>query len=179
LDFTLNLLVYYGILKEGDAQCFELEASIAAGTYLLVPITAGLALLNTFVVKAYIQHVREKKDEQNTVSEDEKLRAFDRTTWDNRADAIISIRNPNVDFTDTFRWMLRSGDLRTAGPPGRAFLSDPYKIVEMETYSLAGTTKSDEEHGGESETSEISCRTTSADGEPPDGEASAASCMEN
>ena len=150
LDFTLNLMVYYGILVKNDAQCFALEASITAGAYLLVPITMCMALLNTFVVKAYIQQLREKEEEKEDVSEDEKLRAFVRKTWDSRAVAMQSIRPSEILFTDTFRWALRGQNSSSSQRPKSAL--DPTKqLTDIETYPLADitATSSDEEHGAD------------------------------
>jgi hypothetical protein len=146
LDFTLNLMVYYGILQENDAQCFALEASITAGAYLMVPIVAGLALVNTFVVKAYIQYLREKSEEEQTASEDDKLRAFDRTTWDSRVEAMESIYDPPVLFTDTFRWVLRREDNGVNRPNHQHEVHSESKFDVTQTF-LAEDSSSDEEHG--------------------------------
>ena len=151
LEFTLNLLVYYGVLDDGDAQCFALEASIMAGAYLFVPLACCMAALNAFVVKAYSQRMSEKWDEDNMPSEDEKLRAFDRTTWDNRNEAMNSIRNPPTRFTDSFRWLLRRD--ANARPPDfwKRKTKGSSKLVDIATMPLAKTSGSgsDEEHGGE------------------------------
>jgi len=106
IDPMLHLIAAYGIIDARDAQCFELGASIAEGAYALIPFTIGLALVGTYVLKAYIQTLREEQDEEEYVTEEEKLRAFDRTTWDNRDGALENIREPPVLFTDTFRWTL-------------------------------------------------------------------------
>ena len=146
LDFTLNLLVYYGILQQNDAQCFALEASITAGAYLLVPITLGMSLLNTFVVKAYIQELRDKAEEKELVSEDDKLRAYDRTTWDSRRDAVQAIRPTGVLFTDTFRWALKTQKTNTADTDPRK-----NKLTDIDSYPLAAitATSSDDEFGSD------------------------------
>ena len=106
IDPFLKLAASYGIIEANDAQCFELSASIAVGAYSLVPFVIGLAMLGTYVVKAYIQTLREQADEEDGISEEDKLRAFDRTTWDNREGALEAVRDPPVLFTDTFRWTL-------------------------------------------------------------------------
>lgn len=151
LDFTLNLMVYYGILEQNDAQCFALEASITAGAYLLVPITLCMALMNTFVVKAYIQQLREKEEATKFVSEDEKLRAFDRTTWDSRTDAMGSIRPVGVVFTDTFRWALEGQKSRSFQRSKSDLDLTRKEIANVGTYPLADitATSSDEEYGGD------------------------------
>lgn len=149
LEFTLNLLVYYGVLDEGDAQCFALEASIMAGAYLFVPLICCLAFFNAFVAKAYVQHLREKQEEEDEASEDEKLRAFDRTTWDSRADALRNIKKPQVLFTDTFRWTLRRQTNASFNDTWKNKSSPAPQLFEIETMPLANKTSgSDEEHGG-------------------------------
>jgi hypothetical protein len=149
LDFTLNLLVYYGVLNKNDAQCFALEASIAAGCYLLVPLAACLALLNMFVVKAYVQQLREKEEANYSTPEDEKLRAFDRTTWDSRSEALQAIRGPEINFTDTFRWTLRhsENDIVRKDAFKKKTVPENPKILEGETNPLQRTLDGDEEHG--------------------------------
>ena len=148
LDFTLNMLVYYGILDNRDAQCFALEASIMAGAYLFVPLTCCLAVLNAYVVKAYTQNLREKQEETEFYTEDEKLRAFDRTTWDSRAEAIKVIRHPQVTFTDTFRWTLRRQQNVADDPWKTKSGAEAPQVFQIDTIPLAKTSCSDEEHGG-------------------------------
>jgi Paraquat-inducible protein A len=107
---TIHMAAGYGFIADRDAQCFKLEASIMSGAYLLIPFAFGLSALGTLVVKAYVQQLRECQDVDDVISDEEKLRAFDRTTWDNRENALESIRKPPVHFTDTFRWILRKKD---------------------------------------------------------------------
>jgi len=144
LDFTLNLMVYYGILEENDAQCFALEATITAGAYFMVPITFCMAVLNTFVMKAYLQQLREAEEAKEILSEDEKLRAYDRTTWDSRTDAMRKIRPALVGFVDTFRWALRRQQHNSVSS-----LKGTKQLSDTETYPLANLTtiSSDEEFG--------------------------------
>lgn len=127
LNPLLETLAAYGILDPKDAQCFELEASIASGAYLMIPFVFGLALVGSYVIKAYIQYLREKNEEEEDSPEENKLRAFDRTTWDNRENALESIRHPPVLFTDTFRWTLRTiapGDNSTVSSQPEALLGE-------------------------------------------------------
>ena len=153
LDPTLELMASYGIIEPKDAQCFELEASIASGAYLLIPFVFGLAIVGSYVIKAYIQYLREKHDEEEDTSEEAKLRAFDRTTWDNRENALESIRKPPVLFTDTYRWTLRlagPGDSSTVGDgsadgegllgDGSAKFEEPINLGETAPAVNAGNT---------------------------------------
>lgn len=148
INGILVQLAYYGIIGERDAQCFEMEASIAAGAYLLVPFVSGLAVINTFVVKAYVQYLREKKHEEDQVTEEEKLRAFDRTTWDNRNDALDNIRPAPVLFTDTFRWSLKVVPNTGKEVNKLAEESDDgtHPMTAEATYVVPETSSSDEEN---------------------------------
>ena len=65
---AMQLMAGYDVFDGQDAQCFELAASIAGGAYLLIPFVCGLALLGTYVVKAYIQYLRELQDEEEDIS---------------------------------------------------------------------------------------------------------------
>lgn len=134
---------YYGIIKEQDAQCFEMEASVTSGSFLLIPFVICLALINTYVVKAYVQFLREKHEEGERVTEEDKLRAFDRTTWDNRQDALKNVRSPPVLFTDTFRWTLRPQP-GTASDAGTVEGSDDGKLAAIDTYVLPETSSEED-----------------------------------
>lgn len=135
---TLELIASYGIIDTRDAQCFELAATIAEGAYALIPFVIGLALLGTYVVKAYIQTLREQADEEDEVSEEDKLRAFDRTTWDNREGALEAIQDPPVLFTDTFRWTL----VQKEGTAQEELV--PFDVHGVDKPPVAETSSSDE-----------------------------------
>lgn len=145
IDPLLQLAASYDIIEARDAQCFELAASIAQGAYALIPFVIGLAMVGTYVIKAYIQTLREQHDEEQYTTEEEKLRAFDRTTWDNRESALENVRDPPVLFTDTFRWTLYSMagteddslDLTVADE------ADFAKPLDTPTYPVADTSDSD------------------------------------
>ena len=59
LDETFDMLEYYGILKEHDAQCFRVEASISSASYMLAASAILLALLNTYIRTASRQYFRD------------------------------------------------------------------------------------------------------------------------
>jgi Paraquat-inducible protein A len=63
LDSTFDLLVYYGILKENDAQCFRVDATLESAAYLLAAGALLLALLNTYVGNASKQYFRDVDNE--------------------------------------------------------------------------------------------------------------------
>ena len=56
LDSTFDLLVYYGMLKAEDAQCFRVEAKLESAAYLLASGALQVALLNTYVGNASKQY---------------------------------------------------------------------------------------------------------------------------
>jgi hypothetical protein len=105
--------VYYGILKEEDAQCFSVQSSIEGGSFLLAAGAVLLALLNTFVIKAVLQYFRDMDEvEKRDVEDEEKSRMSldtSNTEVEDEADGGFSARIHPVPvlFTDTFRWMLR------------------------------------------------------------------------
>ena len=113
LKDTFAQLVYYGILKEEDAQCFSVESSIEGGSFLLAGGSVLLALLNTFVIKAVVQYFRDKDEvDKRTLEEKQASRMSldtSNTEVEDEADGGFSARiHPApVLFTDTFRWALR------------------------------------------------------------------------
>lgn len=125
-----------------------MNASIEYGAYLLIPFTCGLAVLGTYVVKAYIQYLRELHDAEDDITEEDKLRAFDRTTWDNRESALENIRNPPVLFTDTFRWTLCKEDIPRVETLFASSTPAPedLKIVDQAATLAADSSSSEEPH---------------------------------
>ena len=111
----------------------------------MVPIIIGISLVNSFVVKGYTQYLREKREASETISEDEKLRAFDRTHWDSREETLESIQTPSVQFTDTFRWTLCREDGGIGKSEQEEEESKPFGGAS--TFSMIETSSSDEEHG--------------------------------
>eukprot|EP00536_Pseudo-nitzschia_multiseries_P018323 jgi/Psemu1/321305/estExt_fgenesh1_pm.C_23840001 len=113
LDGFFSELVFYGILKSEDAQCFSVESSIEDGFFILEVGAILLALVNTFVSKATRQYFRDQ-DELYKRREIEKYTSSlqiaeegQETTAD---DSSKTIRPVPVLFTDTFRWLLRQDD---------------------------------------------------------------------
>jgi hypothetical protein len=111
LKETFGQLVYYGLLKEEDAQCFSVKSSIQGGSFLLAFGALLLALLSTFVTKAVVQYLRDQGEtEKRLRDEEDSLYGSDYTsrTEDNEGDGGISgrIHPAPVLFTDNFRWLL-------------------------------------------------------------------------
>jgi hypothetical protein len=55
LENLFTTLSFYGILKESDAQCFRVNASVEKASWMLVAASIILILLNHFVVSASLQ----------------------------------------------------------------------------------------------------------------------------
>lgn len=96
--------VYFGFIKEEDAQCFSVESTISAGFFFLAAGAVILALINTFVVKATTQYFRDKVYRPSTLDIDEEV-CVDKLAADGSG-----VRPVPVLFSDTFRWMLRGDE---------------------------------------------------------------------
>jgi hypothetical protein len=129
LEDTFAQLVYFGVLKEEDAQCFSVQSSIEGGSFMLAAGAVLLALINTFVTKAVLQYFRDKDEEEKRIRDDKSEISEDITNSDvdgeNDADGGFAARIHPVPvlFTDTFRWMLRPEN-RLASR-SRALFADP------------------------------------------------------
>lgn len=63
-------MVYFGILKAEDAQCFSVQSSMEEGAYVLAAGAVLLALLNTFVTKAVTQYFRDKSELEKQIADE-------------------------------------------------------------------------------------------------------------
>lgn len=108
LDGVFAQMVYYGLLKEEDAQCFSVRSNIEGGSYLLVLGSILLALLSSFVSKAFIQYLRDQGQAEKRLRDEED--GSDCTTHSEDGstvgDTSARIHPVPVLFTDTFRWLL-------------------------------------------------------------------------
>ena len=107
LDGFFSELVFYGILKDEDAQCFSVLSSIEGGFYVLAAGAILLVLVNSFVTKATKQYSRDQVElYRQSPSEDhtEELEDGKEIDVDN---ADTTIHPVPVLFTDTFRWLLK------------------------------------------------------------------------
>jgi len=107
-------MVYYGIMKKEDAQCFRVNTSINGGFYILAAAAVLLALLNTFVLKAVRQYDRDKDQQehdkaQNSPPRHAMLKQLTTTRPEEFSDDAAKfdeIRPVPVLFSDTFWWLL-------------------------------------------------------------------------
>jgi hypothetical protein len=65
---TFDMLAFFGVIQEEDAQCFRVDASIKGAAYVLAAGAVLLALLNTMVMNAVKQYFRDR-DEVNSRAE--------------------------------------------------------------------------------------------------------------
>jgi hypothetical protein len=105
LKDTFAQLVYFGILKPEDGQCFRVDSSVEAAAFILAAAALLLSLLTNFVKMAGDQYARDMEELTSdrlggTVSVDE-----DDEDVDDQA-MMDQIRPVPVLFTDRFRWML-------------------------------------------------------------------------
>jgi hypothetical protein len=104
-------MVFFGLLKEEDAQCFSVQSAIEDGAFVLAAGAVLLALLNTFVTKAVTQYIGEKTQLEKQM-EEEYCNEEIEDEEDECNDSANSggIHPVPVLFTDTFRWLLRGDD---------------------------------------------------------------------
>lgn len=107
-------MVYYGILKDEDAQCFKTDVQVKPTFYLLFSGAIVLALLNSFVMKAVSHYFR---DIATSPLENmkEKLANFDdladiENSNENEPLDVGKIHPVPVLFTDQYRWFLQRED---------------------------------------------------------------------
>jgi len=111
LEDTFSTLLYYGILREDDAQCFRVRAHVEAGTYILILSAFALAFLETFVMRALFQYQRDKAAEEDVGHQDDC--GLDETTTQmietmDVDETVEKITPAPVMFSDLFRWLLTS-----------------------------------------------------------------------
>lgn len=100
-------MVFYGILKNEDAQCFSVKSSIEGGFFVLTAGAILLSLVNSFVTKATKQYSSDQV-ELHRQSNIEKRSLQLEEGKEVHVDSLkTTLHSPPVLFTDTFRWLLR------------------------------------------------------------------------
>ena len=117
LKETFAQMVYYGILKEEDAQCFRVEARIEGASYFLAAASVILAIMNTFVMRAVNQYFR---DADMSTKEFKATPGRDGEEIEDVQVAIRRIKPVPVLFSDAFRWFLIRED---SDPSRRVFVA--------------------------------------------------------
>lgn len=108
-------MVYYGVLRDEDAQCFSVSASIEKGSFVLAGASVVLSFLCSFVVKAVAQYLREEAEPRRPIQYYTKALSYsDRTSRTDDDEDVVAengysgtIHPVPVFFTDSFRWLLR------------------------------------------------------------------------
>jgi len=162
LDFAFSQGVYYGLLSERDGQCFEMSGTIGLGSFMIIPVGFGVAVMSSFVMSAVIQSFREEDEEEMNAlaTEGEKLRALDRTTWDDTSEAMKALQDVPVLFTDAFGCVLRSEtSMDDQEPPrevGSAVKGEASANAEGQETSSSGTDSNTRAAGNTEPQTEVS-----------------------
>lgn len=145
LEDMFAQMVYYGVLKEEDAQCFSVTSRIEKSVFILAASAILLAFLNSFVCKAIVQYLRDEaegKDDLNSSFSDGTSHSDDdEETVD--TGAAMNIHPVPVLFTDSFRWMLKASN-GIASSARTLFVDDP----DDSHWSLPEATVVDDEVDG-------------------------------
>jgi len=109
LDGFFSELVFYGIVKNEDAQCFSIKPSIEEGFFILAIGSILLVLLNGIISKATMQYFRDQDEvtKQSQIQERaSKLECAEEGQEGKDNSLESSIHPPPILFTDAFRWLL-------------------------------------------------------------------------
>ena len=130
LDDVFAQMVYYGVLKEEDAQCFSVSSRIGPNAFVLVAAAVLLAFLSSFVRKAFVQYMYDGIPSVLLKENDDSTELSQSNNSDDFVDT--NIQQVPVLFTDTFRWMLKAsniGDKDVSGDPDDGHWSLPEATV--------------------------------------------------
>jgi len=100
-------MVFYGILKNEDAQCFSVTSSVEGGFFVLAVGAILLALVNSFVTKATKQYSRDQVELNRQSNIEEHSLQLEEGNEVHVDSLKTTIHPPPVLFTDTYRWLLR------------------------------------------------------------------------
>eukprot|EP00567_Pseudictyota_dubia_P011184 CAMPEP_0197435572 /NCGR_PEP_ID=MMETSP1175-20131217/3140_1 /TAXON_ID=1003142 /ORGANISM="Triceratium dubium, Strain CCMP147" /LENGTH=1492 /DNA_ID=CAMNT_0042964637 /DNA_START=260 /DNA_END=4735 /DNA_ORIENTATION=- len=113
LDRTFSSLVYYGIIKQEDGQCFYASSKVEAGTFVLMAAAVILAILEHFVTKAAAQKIHEQerhaRRERLMRAKDFMSNGFDASLSSDEREFVTTARADKiapvpVQFVDNYRW---------------------------------------------------------------------------
>lgn len=109
-------MVYYGILKGEDAQCFKTDVQVKPTFYLLFSGAIVLALINSFVMKAVTHYLRDitspSLDNLHSVEGGKGANLNEDIEDSNQNETFekSKIHPVPVLFTDQYRWFLQRED---------------------------------------------------------------------
>ena len=102
-------LVHFGLLNEGDGQCFRVNSHIEGGSFVLLVGAVALAVFNSIVSKAVEQYFGDKRShmaaKQNLKSDNDDSDNVEIEAIETEATR-TNIKPANVLFTDMYGWIL-------------------------------------------------------------------------
>lgn len=107
LDSFFSEMVFYGVLKNEDAQCFSVKSSMEEGFFVLAAGAILLAFVNTLVTKAKKQYFRDQIELQRQTNSENHSTQLEEGIDFHIDSSETTIQPISVLFTDTFRWLLR------------------------------------------------------------------------
>lgn len=117
LENMFAQMVYYGVLKEEDAQCFSVSSQIEYGAFFLAAGALLLGFLSSFVFKATSQYLKDVKERARRTKQLERCNlSVDGTSHSDDEGEVTNIgfsgtiHPPPVLFTDSFRWLLKPNE---------------------------------------------------------------------
>jgi hypothetical protein len=138
-------MVYYGLLKDEDAQCFRTDVKIEPTFYLLFTSAICLALINSFVMKAVSQYFRDIhftciQDVVGAKSSTFEHPDFQEESFSTETIAKSKIHPVPVLFTDRYRWFLRREDEMSLSRESEnpAYSSDSFEPEAVQYDTEAG-----------------------------------------
>jgi hypothetical protein len=148
-------MVYYGILKDEDAQCFRTDVTVEPTFIVLIVAAVALAVLNSFVMGSTSQYFRDDDTKRHSASNMPEKKLSDDDDLDDLLefeDAMLeatfnkyAIHPSPVLFTDKYRWFLHREDARrTSMMAGSLEGSHPHSVVKPSRLESQYN-----EHGGE------------------------------
>jgi hypothetical protein len=131
LEDTFARMVYFGVLKEEDAQCFGITSHIGLNAFISVAGAILLTSIGSFVCKANTQYLRDESCSKLRLKgmNDSNIGFPDEASQTDDDDEVSesgiakTVRQVPVLFTDTFRWMLKTAD--DAATSNRTLFVDP------------------------------------------------------
>ncbi len=114
LDGFFAELVFFGLLKTEDAQCFSIKSSIEKGFFILAVGAMLLSLMNAFVTMATTQYCRDYSRPKRLHQTQELGSTLEHADEGQEVTADhldLPIQPPPVLFTDSFRWLLQGDSI--------------------------------------------------------------------
>jgi len=109
LEDMFASLLYYGFLKENDAQCFRVNAVVSEGIWICFLTACMLTILNHFITKAASQQEKDIKGTVPFESDYKDSSLIEAELYEVKSRTRNNSLPPTpLLFTDFYRWLLRS-----------------------------------------------------------------------